>query len=201
MKEIFVIKIGGSVLLNKQQELDADHMAEIAGQIAMLQKAGLGVVLVISGAVATGSHVVDLSQRLGYKRQAAAGVGQVRVIADLQVIFSREKITIAQMLITKHEFLSTQQEIKRLLLYYVMNDVVPVINENDVMELNSFGGNDLLAAEVARLLHAKKLIMLSSMNRSAHATGGGATKYQAIAQLRDFNIEACIVDGREKNVL
>jgi glutamate 5-kinase len=201
MKKIYVIKIGGSVLLTKDRAFDVNALSHIVEQVVALHKKEIGVVLVVSGAVAYGSNFIDLSERLGYKRQAAAGIGQVHLMTKLEKLFHQHKLLLAQVLITKHDYLYTQHDIKRLLEYYINQNVVPVINENDPMELNSFGGNDLLAGEIAKLVRAEKLIMMSTMERSAHATGGGATKHQAIAYLRDNSIAAHIVNGREKNVL
>ncbi len=203
MKKIIVIKIGSSVLLTKRHKLDEFRITHLAEEIHTLQKTGFGVVLVISGAVAYGSNFVDLSENHQHLRQAAAGIGQIHVIATLNNIFNKWNLNLAQMLMTQNLFDSSldKEKVKTLLEFYIHSNIIPVINENDVIDLNSFGGNDFLAAEIAKLLNTKKVVMLSTMKGSIHSVGGGLAKQQAIQMLARNNIETNIVNGKTKNIL
>ncbi len=203
MKKIIVIKIGSTVLMTKRNQLDELHIAHIAQQVSVLKKKGIGVVLVISGAVAYGSNFIDLAQNQSLTRQAAAGIGQVYTTCTFNNIFTKSKLQLAQVLLTK-DYLATRaqkEKIKRLIEFYIKSDFIPFINENDAIDLNSFGGNDHLAAEITRLLHKKKLIILSTWEKSVHGVGGGQAKQDAINMLTEKNIDAIIVNGKTKNII
>lgn len=203
MNEIIVIKIGSSVLMNKRNKLDEFRITHIAKQILTLQEQGKFVVLIISGAVAYGSRFIDLSNKQYLMCQVAAGIGQVYLTSIFNTIFTQQKLQIAQVLLTKDSLHSKakQKKLIRLIYFYLQSNFIPFINENDVLDLNSFGGNDLLAAEVAALLQAKKLLILSTMVGSTHGVGGGQTKLEAIDILSRKNIEANILDGKTKDIL
>lgn len=201
--KIIVVKIGTSVLLTQRNRLDRVCISNIANQILTLRKKGLAVILVVSGAVACGSKFIDISENRAYLRQLAAGIGQVHVISALKDILIKNKIKIAQILLTKDHLKSRvkKERIKEILLLYSQNGFIPIINENDVLDLNSFGGNDLLAADIAQIIKAEKLVILSTMKGSVFGIGGGEMKQEAIAILAKSDIEAKIVDGKAKDIL
>lgn len=203
MKEITVIKIGSSVLVDKRNNLNKFRVTHIAKQIVALRKQGKFVVLIISGAVAYGSNFLDLSCKQDLLKQAAAGVGQVYLLSTFNSIFVQEKLQIAQILLTKDSLrLKMQQEkLQNLIHFYLKSGFIPLINENDVLDLNSFGGNDFLAADVACLLNAKKMIMLSTMTGSSFGVGGGESKQEVINNLSEKDIDALIVNGKAKDIL
>ncbi len=197
------IKIGSSVLLTKRNKLDEFRIAHIADQIASLKKKGVGVVLVVSGAVACGAKYIQFSFHDKKLKMAAAGIGQAYLNSAFQKIFSRKGLRIAQILLTKDLLDSKRikEGVNDLIQYYLQIGVVPVINENDVIDLNSFGGNDFLGARVAALIEAESLLILSTMTGSKFGIGGGETKLQAMAMLNQENIQASIVDGKNINIL
>ena len=203
MKKIIVVKLGSSILMTKREKLDEFRIAHIADQALSLQESGFGVILVVSGAVACGHKFIDFSSDQRCLRQAAAGLGQAVLTSTFVNIFSQKKMHIAQILLTKNNLdsVSERQKTKELLEFYIQLGIIPVINENDVMDLNSFGGNDLLAAEIGKLIDAEKVFILSTMEGSVHGIGGAATKHQAIKILAKENIETKIVNGKEKDVL
>ncbi|MEK7571748.1 MAG: hypothetical protein AAB553_05740 [Patescibacteria group bacterium] len=201
MEKILVIKIGSSVLLTKRHEFDQFRIRHLAQQIIALKQKGFAVVLVTSGAVGHGSRIINLNKDTSYKRQAAAGIGQIHLMSMFANVFRAIDEEVAQVLITKHGLHSKKEHIKKLLLFYLSKNIIPVVNENDVIELNGFGGNDLLAAEIARLLDAESLYILSTMQGSIHGVGGGHTKEEAINLLKERNIGTVIVDGKKKGVL
>lgn len=196
-----VIKIGSGVILTQRCKLDEFRLNHLADQISSLQKSGLGVVLVVSGAVACGANLVDLSVGDEGLKRAAAGVGQICLISSLQQIFRKKGLRIAQILLTKNQSATTVQSVRKLLDIYLRLGIVAVLNENDVVDLNSFGGNDFLAAEVAQLLQAERLLILSTLSGSAYGVGGGETKQQVLEILRRKKIQAKIVDGKSQNII
>lgn len=202
-KKIITVKIGSSVLLTQRNKLDEFRIAHIADQILSLKEKGVGVVLVVSGAVACGSQYIQLSSDDKKLKMAAAGIGQAYLNSVFQQIFSRKGLRIAQILLTKDllDSRSKKKEINDLIHYYLQTGVVPVINENDVIDLNSFGGNDFLAANMAKLLKVDQLLILSTMAGSSFGVGGEEAKLQAIAVLKQKNIQANIVNGKTKNIL
>ncbi len=203
MKNIVVIKIGSSVLLTKRNRLDEFRIAHIADQILSLREKGIGVALVVSGAVACGAHVIHFSSADKRLKKAAAGIGQAYLISVFQQVFGRIGLRISQILFTKDLLDSTiqKEEINELTTYYLKVGVVPVINENDVIDLHSFGGNDFLAADMSRLLHVEQLLILSTMAGSSFGVGGSAAKLQVVSSLKKDGIEAGIIDGKHKNIL
>ena len=197
------IKIGSSVLLTQRNKLDEFRVAHIADQVVSLREQGVGAVLVVSGAVACGASHINFSSEDNELKMVAAGIGQAYVISVFQQIFSRKHVQIAQVLLTKDLLYSDgkKKAINKLLQTYLKMGVVPVINENDVIDLNSFGGNDFLAADVSILLNADQLMMLSTMAGSEYGVGGGEAKEQALELLSKNNIQANIVDGKSKNII
>ena len=199
MKKIFVIKIGSSVLLTERNKLDEYRVSNIASQIVRLKEAGFGLVLVISGAVGLGSNYIDINNHDLIKKRAAAGIGQAILISYFNTIFKEKNLQVAQVLLTKKDLNS--KDITDILKYYLDAGFIPLINENDVVDLNSFSGNDFLGAEITSLLSAKKFIMLSTMKGSKYGVGRGETKQEVIELLKSKNIVTEIVDGKLKNIL
>ncbi|MEK7591919.1 MAG: hypothetical protein AAB508_00830 [Patescibacteria group bacterium] len=199
--KVLTIKIGSSVLLTHRNKLDEFRVAHIADQVVTLREQRIGVVLVVSGAVACGASHINFCSGDSESKMIAAGIGQAYVISIFQQIFSKKHLQIAQVLLTKDllNIKSKKLSIRRLLQAYIELGVVPVINENDVIDLNSFGGNDFLAAEISILLHADQLMMLSTMAGSEYGVGGGEAKLKALEILSRNNIQANIVDGKSKN--
>lgn len=199
--KIVTIKIGSNVLLTQRNKLDEFRVAHIADQIVSLREQGVGVVLVISGAVACGANFIHFSSGDRALKCAAAGVGQAYLISVFQHIFSRKQLQIAQVLLTKNFYASSKKELKKLFESYLRMGVIPVINENDVVDLNSFGGNDFLAANMAKLLKVDQLLILSTMARSKFGVGRGKSKLRAIEILKASQIQAAIVDGKSQNII
>ena len=199
MKKIFVIKIGGSVLLTGRNKLDEYRVNHIANQISLLKETGLVLVLVVSGAVGLGSNFIDISDKDLIKKRTAAGIGQAILISYFNNAFKNKNLQVAQILLTKKDLNS--KDISIILRHYFDAGLIPLINENDVADLNSFSGNDFLGAEIASLLKANKFIILSTMKRSKYGVGGGEAKQEVIKLLKRKNIETEIVNGKLKNIL
>lgn len=197
-----VIKIGSGTLLTKRGRVDEFRLAHVAEQVEKIRRSGIGVVLIVSGAVACGGRYLGKTEHSGAARQVAAGIGQVEVISALHRSFLQKGLTIAQVLLTPYALDAGQKgKIATVLSEYAQSGVVAIINENDVVELNGFGGNDLLAAEIATLVDASQVLILSQKNRSPHGIGGRETKHVALERLKRAGIPAGIVNGKHKNVI
>lgn len=199
MKRTYVVKIGSSVLLTRRNKLDEYRIAQIAQQISSLKEVGISVVLIISGAVACGSNFIDLKESDEVLRQEAAGIGQVLLTSTFHTIFKNYNLQIAQILLTKKDIKS--ENLYEVLEYYLKSGYVPFINENDVVDLNSFSGNDFLGAEIATLLKLREFLILSTMKGSKYGVGGGEVKQQVIQHLNTVGIKTRLLNGKVKNIL
>ncbi|MGD8558657.1 MAG: glutamate 5-kinase [Gammaproteobacteria bacterium] len=165
-----VVKIGSSMLTAQGQGLDTNAIADWVGQIAALQKQGVQVLLVSSGAVAEGMKRMGWKKRPRalYELQAAAAIGQMGLIQTYESFFKQHDIHTAQVLLT-HDDLSNRKRYlnARSTLTALLNlGVVPVINENDTVTTDEFhfGDNDSLAALVSNLVEASVLILLTDQS-------------------------------------
>lgn len=162
-----VFKIGSSLLTAEGLGLDKKAIESWVAEIAALQKQGVRVILVSSGAVAEGM------QRLGWHKrphalhelQAAAAVGQMGLIQTYESCFQQHGVHTAQVLLT-HEDLSNRKRYlnaRSTLKSLLELNVVPVVNENDTVTTDEirFGDNDSLAALVVNLVEADALILLT----------------------------------------
>lgn len=169
-KQRIVVKIGSSSLTNVQGGLSKEKITEHANALAKLKKAGHEVILISSGAVAAGFT------KLGYPtkpvtiagKQAAAAVGQGLLMQGYEEVFASHDIVVAQLLLTRHDFLSEEQYSNAygVLRELLQRDVVPIINENDSTSIEelTFGDNDMLSALVSGLVHADFLVILTDIN-------------------------------------
>ncbi len=165
-----VIKIGSTLLVDEQRQLDRGWLADLAEDVADLRAEGREVLIVSSGAVAIGSHVIKINPRRARleELQAAAAAGQVQLVHAYKELLARHRIAAAQVLLTpddtevRRRFLNARGTIEKLL----ENGVVPVINENDTVATDElrYGDNDRLAARVAQLVMADGLILLSDVD-------------------------------------
>jgi glutamate 5-kinase len=164
-----VIKIGSSSLTRPGGGLDFDRIDSLVGQIAERRKAGHQVVLVSSGAIATGFPTLGLKRRPRdlATQQAAASVGQGMLIAQYSVAFARHGLTVGQVLVTAEDVIRRSQyrNAQRTLFRLLDLGVVPIVNENDTVATDEirFGDNDRLAALVAHVVQADALMLLSDV--------------------------------------
>ncbi len=168
-----VVKAGTTLLTGGKDRLDLEVMASLVGQIARLHQQGVQVALVTSGAVAAGRHLLNSArgERDIAARQVLAAVGQGRLMGAYEQLFGQHGITVAQALITRRD--TTDRigylNIRNTLLALLEREVVPIINENDVVAVEElgegavFGDNDRLSALVANLVDADLLILLGDI--------------------------------------
>ena len=164
-----VVKVGSGVL-TEDNGLNLRNVRSIAGQICKLIQQGIEVLLVSSGAVASGVKKIGL-QRLPDerpKRQAASAVGQAGLILEYEKAFSRYQKKVAQILLTSDDLSNRKRYLNaRNTLYTLLSwKIVPIINENDTISVEEikFGDNDNLAALITLLMDADLLIILTDID-------------------------------------
>jgi glutamate 5-kinase len=166
-----VIKIGSSSLTGKAGErLDPQSVDQLVDAVASLKKSGKEVLIVSSGAIATGLAPLGLVKRPSdlATQQAAAAVGQGLLIHRYTESFARHGITASQVLLTIDDVVrrSHYQNAQRTLLKLISLGVVPVINENDSVGTQEirFGDNDRIAALVSHLINADALVLITDVD-------------------------------------
>jgi glutamate 5-kinase len=169
--ELVVVKVGTRVLTHSDGTLDKDRVANIAGQLATLWKAGKKCVLVSSGAVGAGLGRMGLKKRptdLG-QLQAAAAIGQSYLIETYNRALEPFSLHAAQILLTADDLTDRSRylNIRNTLFALFESNAVPIINENDTVSTEelklSLGDNDRLAALVTNLIRAPLLVLLSDI--------------------------------------
>ena len=164
-----VIKLGSSIVADDEGQPRADVLAHVCEEAAALHRAGHDVAIVTSGAIARGMGVMRFAGRPSAmdELQAASAVGQGKLYAVYDALLRDHGIASGQVLLTFHDisgerahYLNARQTLRKLLEWRV----VPVINENDTTATDeiTFGDNDFLAAQVAILIDAELLILLTS---------------------------------------
>ena len=168
-----VIKFGTSLLTGGKDYLDRQVMGDLVRQAAGLHEQGKEVIIVSSGAIASGRHKLGLAKKvkgIPYK-QVCFSVGQSRLMNVYEQLFDPHGITVAQGLLTKteisgrHGYLNT----RNTLLALMELGVICIINENDMVAVDEireakFGDNDNLSAMVANLVDADLLIILTEVD-------------------------------------
>ncbi|HMS62050.1 MAG TPA: glutamate 5-kinase [Solirubrobacteraceae bacterium] len=164
----FVVKLGSNIVAKDDGSLRADVLEHICAEIAERHAAGDDVVIVTSGAIARGIEVMGLGGRPAAMAdlQAASAIGQGKLYRVYDELLRERGVTSAQVLLTffdvghRSHYLNARQTLGRLLDWRV----VPVVNENDTTatEEISFGDNDFLAAQVAILVGADRLVLLTN---------------------------------------
>jgi glutamate 5-kinase len=165
-----VVKLGSSIVAADDGELRVDVLDSVCAQVAELERGGERIVMVTSGAIARGIRLMELAKRPAAMDalQAASAVGQGDLFRAYQSRLERGGTRAAQVLLTaadiaaRTNYLNARQTLRRLIEW----GVVPVVNENDTTATDeiSFGDNDFLAAQVAILLDARLLVLLSDVD-------------------------------------
>ncbi|MBI2191637.1 MAG: glutamate 5-kinase [Planctomycetes bacterium] len=178
-----VVKVGTAVLATEEGRLDAGMIRALSEQVHALRIRGTTVVLVTSGAIGAGIGQLGLKERPTDlpKLQAAAAVGQCRLMALYDEAFEAHGYPAAQMLLTREDFESRKRYVNaRNTLWSLLElGAVPIINENDTVAVDElkFGDNDVISALVSHLLHADLLLLLTNVDgllRSPDAGGEGS---------------------------
>lgn len=166
-----VVKVGTGVLTRQDGTLDSASLARLVNAVADLPEQGRRVVLVSSGAVGAGIGALGLKEYPDdvSARQAAAAVGQTRLMHAYENLFRSFDLSVAQLLLTGADLENQDRRLRvRNLLNRLINEqgIVPVINQNDsvAVEEISVGDNDMLSARVAALISAQMLILLTTVD-------------------------------------
>jgi glutamate 5-kinase len=170
LRRVVVVKVGSSTLVDGDGRPRTDVFARLAGECAGLQAAGVPVVLVSSGAAALGVGELDgRARRRGVgDLQAASAVGQTLLQDHWRAAFAAHGVRTAQVLLTEADvhrrvsYVNARRTLRRLIGW----DVVAVVNENDSTATDeiTFGDNDTLAAQVAIMLQARALVLLTDID-------------------------------------
>ena len=164
-----VIKIGSGVLTDPEGTLDMVVIGQICDEIALLRHRGLEVIVVSSGAIAAGRNELGLTDkpRTIPHKQAAAAIGQTRLMQAYQTSLAPNNLKAAQVLLTSEDlgsrqrFLNARATLDALLGF----GIIPVINENDTVVVDEikFGDNDNLSALVTNVAEAHLLLILTDI--------------------------------------
>jgi len=164
------VKVGSNVLTQKDGTLDILRMSALVNQISDLQKAGVEIILVSSGAVACGRSEVKTSRKLDSvdQRQLYSAVGQAILINLYYDMFRKNGLICGQVLTTKESFSSRRHYLnqKNCMTVMLENGVIPVVNENDTISVTElmFTDNDELSGLIASMMNVEALIILSNID-------------------------------------
>jgi len=165
-----VVKVGSNVL-TAEQGLNLPVIYSLSKQISLLMENGIEVILVSSGAMASGQKKIGLSKRPDEipKRQAIAAVGQTGMMMEYEKAFGVYDIKVAQILLTgddlntsRGRYLNARNTLNTLLSW----KIIPIINENDTVVVDEirFGDNDNLSAMITLLMNADLLMNLTDID-------------------------------------
>ncbi len=165
-----VVKIGTNVLQESGGKLDYRLINDLAGQVTIVREKGHEVLLVTSGSIGAGREICSVDESLNSltSQQILASVGQARLIQIYADAFRKNKIDVAQILLTRGDFgvRKSYLNIRNTLENLLKIKIIPIVNENDVvateeLDLN-FGDNDILAVYLATLIGADQLFLLTA---------------------------------------
>lgn len=165
-----VIKVGSNVLTKPNGLPDIARIEHLVDQIARIKEQNKEVILVSSGAVASGKGLLSVSDKFDAvaTRQLFASIGQVRLINKYSELFEKKGLVCAQVLVTKEDFRDRLHylNMKNCFNILLQHNVVPVVNENDVISVTElmFTDNDELAGLIASQLNADALIILTNVD-------------------------------------
>ena len=188
-----VIKLGSSIVAADGGELRAEVLDSVCAQVGELERGGERVVMVTSGAIARGIRLMQMAQRPKAmdELQAASAVGQGDLFRAYESRLAKGGTRAAQVLLTaadiaaRTNYLNARQTLRRLIAW----GVVPVVNENDTTATDeiSFGDNDFLAAQVAVLLDARLLVLLTNVDGLLSGDPRTESGAELIGEVKDFS--------------
>jgi glutamate 5-kinase len=187
-----VVKLGSSIVAADDGELRVDVLDSVCEQVAELERGGERVVMVTSGAIARGMRLMELPvrPRAMDELQAASAIGQGDLFRAYESRLGGHGTRAAQVLLTavdvaaRGNYLNARQTLRRLVEW----GVIPVVNENDTTATDeiSFGDNDFLAAQVAILLDARLLVLLSDVDGLHRADPRADPEAELVAEVGDL---------------
>ncbi|HEL1581245.1 TPA: glutamate 5-kinase [Streptococcus suis] len=169
-EKTIVFKVGTSSLTQENGSLDRIKIARITNQLAQLHQKGYQIVLVTSGSIAAGFRRLGFDKRPTKiaEKQASAAVGQGLLIEEYTQNLMKDGIVSAQILLTQDDFADARryQNASQALQVLLKQRAIPIINENDTIAIEEIkvGDNDTLSAQVASLLKADLLVLLTDVD-------------------------------------
>ncbi len=201
--KLVVVKVGTSTLSSRSHPMDRHAIKSISSQVCELLDKGIKVVLVSSGAIGAGMHLLGLKSRpktLDHL-QAAAAIGQAQLMKAYDEYFKDHGRKVAQVLLTREDMEERKRyvNVKSTILTILEYGAVPIINENDTVSADEIkiGDNDTLAGLVTKLLGADLLIILSDVDGLYSHMG----KKEVIDTVEEINREIeALACGTDKEV-
>lgn len=198
------IKIGSNVLTRPDGTLDITRMSALVDQIAELHRAGNEIVLISSGAVASGRSEIHVGKKLDTvsARQLYSAVGQAKLINRYYELFREHGLACGQVLTTKESFGSRTHYLNQKHCIEVMlaNAVIPIVNENDTISVTElmFTDNDELSGLIATMLGVDWLILLSNIDGiyNGSPSDPNASVIRQITREEQDDVSAYIQTGR-----
>ena len=191
------IKIGSNVLTRPDGSLDVTRMSSIVDQVASLRKAGIEVLLVSSGAMASGRSelkgMVHGKMDSVDERQLYSAVGQAKLINRYYELFRDHDIAVGQVLTMKENFGTRHHYLNQRNCMSVMleNGVIPIINENDTVSVTElmFTDNDELSGLIATMMDCDALVILSNIDGlyTGNPSDPSSTLIRTVAPGRDIS--------------
>ena len=178
MKQEFTriaVKVGSNVLARRDGTLDVTRMSALVDQIAELDKSGVEIILISSGAVASGRSEIHPQKKLDSvdQRQLFSAVGQAKLINRYYELFREHGIPVGQVLTTKENFSTRRHYLnqKNCMTVMLENGVIPIVNENDTISVSElmFTDNDELSGLIASMMDAQALIILDGIYNGSPA--------------------------------
>jgi glutamate 5-kinase len=169
-KKRIVVKVGTSSLTHKNGRLNFQRIANLSYVLSALRSRNLEMVLVSSGAIGVGAGRIGLVEKPKElaKKQALAAIGQAELMKIYQKFFEEYNQVVAQVLLTKDIVTVPERHLnaRNTMLKLLSMGIIPIINENDTISTYEieFGDNDTLSANVATLIDADLLILLSDID-------------------------------------
>jgi len=231
--ERIVVKIGTAALTDEQGRLDKGSVARLCGQVSELRKRGLKVIVVTSGAIGAGMAELKMSKRPTALPllQAAASVGQGKLVAAYDESLRKRGYHAAQILLTREDFEHRKRYLNARNTIFTLLELgaIPIINENDTISVDeiTFSDNDILSALVATMVRADALIILSTVKglyrggkvvdivervddsirelatgaKTRLGVGGMESKLEAAAIATRAGVPVVLADGTERDSL
>jgi glutamate 5-kinase len=195
MKQRIVVKVGSNVLTRPDGKLDVTRMSALVDQIAWLRQHNYEVILVSSGAMASGRGELKVDHDMDSveQRQLFSALGQAKLIGLYYDLFREYHMHVGQVLTMKENFEPGEQYENQRACMTVMleHDVLPIVNENDTVSVTElmFTDNDELSGLIAEMMEAETLILLSNIDGiyTTHPDDPQAELIREVAPGRDLS--------------
>ncbi|MCQ9209265.1 glutamate 5-kinase [Granulicatella seriolae] len=201
MSTTIVFKIGTSSLTHEDGSLSVEKIQNITRQIALLHKEGVRLIIVSSGAVAAGFKQLGFQKRPSKiaEKQACAAVGQGLLMEEYTMNLLKEGVVSAQLLLTQDDFADNRRykNAYQALSVLLQRRAIPIINENDTVAVQELkvGDNDTLSAQVAAMVQADLLVLLTDVDGLYTANPSQDPQAKQIATVEKITPELVLMAG------